>query len=43
VASAEGKRVSFIGEMWDEVGKIGEGSHTRYVINKAEFLKRLNQ
>jgi predicted thioesterase len=43
VASVEGKRISFTGEMWDEAGKIGDGSHTRYVVNRAEFLKRLNQ
>jgi len=40
VAAVEGKRISFTGEMWDEAGKIGEGTHIRYVINKEEFLKR---
>jgi len=41
VTAVEGKRVSFKGEMWDEVGRIGEGTHTRFVVNKEEFKKRL--
>ena len=41
VTAIEGRRVSFKGEMWDETGRIGEGAHTRYVINKDEFMKRL--
>jgi len=41
VTAIEGKRISFEGEMWDEQGKIGEGTHVRYVVNAAEFLKRL--
>jgi predicted thioesterase len=41
VVAVEGKRVSFTGEMWDEAGRIGEGSHIRYVVNQSEFIKRL--
>lgn len=41
VTAVEGKRIAFAGEMWDEQGKIGEGTHVRYVVNEAEFLKRL--
>lgn len=41
VSEVEGKRIAFAGEMWDEQGKIGEGTHVRYVVNEAEFLKRL--
>lgn len=41
VSAVEGKKIAFSGEMWDEQGKIGEGSHTRFVVNAAEFLKRL--
>jgi predicted thioesterase len=41
VTAVEGKRVSFSGEMWDEAGRIGEGTHTRFVVNKEEFKKRL--
>lgn len=42
VTSVEGKRVAFTGEMWDEQGKIGEGTHTRFVVNVLEFFKRLD-
>jgi fluoroacetyl-CoA thioesterase len=41
VTAVEGKKIGLSGEMWDEDGKIGEGTHTRYVVNDAEFLKRL--
>ena len=41
VTVVEGKKIALAGEMWDEDGKIGEGTHTRYVVNDAEFLKRL--
>ncbi len=41
VTAVEGKKIALTGEMWDEDGKIGEGTHTRYVVNDAEFLKRL--
>jgi len=41
VTGIEGKRISLAGEMWDEDGRIGEGTHLRYVVNDAEFLKRL--
>lgn len=41
VTAVEGKRISFAGEMWDEQGRIGEGTHVRYVVNQAEFIKRL--
>jgi predicted thioesterase len=42
VTAVDGKRISFKGEMWDEVGRIGDGTHTRYVINKAEFVTKLH-
>jgi predicted thioesterase len=29
--------------MWDEAGKIGEGTHTRYVINVEEFMKKVGK
>jgi fluoroacetyl-CoA thioesterase len=41
ITAVEGKKIQLTGEMWDEEGKIGEGTHTRYVVNDAEFLKRL--
>lgn len=41
VTGVAGKRIQFTGEMWDEQGRIGEGSHTRYAVEDAEFLRRL--
>ena len=41
VVAVDGRRISFTGEMWDEQGRIGEGAHTRYRVNDAEFLRRL--
>lgn len=36
----EGKRLYFSVEASDEKGKIGEGSHIRYIINSEDFMKR---
>lgn len=38
----EGKKLIFKVTAWDEKGKIGEGSHTRYIINVEEFMNKLN-
>lgn len=43
VTAVEGKKIGLTGEMWDEDGKIGEGTHTRCIVNDAEFLKRLGK
>ena len=42
VTAVEGKKLIFSGEMFDEDGKIGEGTHIRYVVNNADFVKRLS-
>ena len=41
VTGVEGKRITLVAEMWDEQGRIGEGSHIRFLVNDAEFLRRL--
>jgi fluoroacetyl-CoA thioesterase len=39
----EKNRLFFSVNAWDEDGKIGEGTHTRYIINTAAFMMRLNE
>lgn len=41
VASVDGRRVDFRVEIRDEVEKVGEGSHQRYIIDKDRFSKRV--
>jgi predicted thioesterase len=41
VISVEGSRVSFHVEAWDEMERIGVGSHQRVVIDEARFLRRV--
>jgi len=39
----EGMQVSFDLQAWDEGEQIGTGQHQRVVIDKARFLKRVNE
>lgn len=39
---AEGKRLLFKVEAYDEVEKIGEGLHERYIVNEQKFISRVN-
>lgn len=39
----DGKRLVFKVEAFDEVEKIGEGLHERYIIQMDKFLKKVNQ
>ncbi len=39
----DGKRLVFKVEAFDEVEKIGEGLHERYVINMDKFLSKVNE
>ncbi len=39
----DGKKLVFKLEANDEEGKIGEGTHTRYIINSKKFMEKLNQ
>jgi fluoroacetyl-CoA thioesterase len=37
----EGKKLTFAIEAFDEKEKIGEGSHTRYIINVEKFMEKV--
>ena len=39
--SAEGRKLSFKVKAWDEQGVIGEGNHTRFVVNRERFLSKV--
>lgn len=41
ISEVNGKKVTFTLEAWDEKGKIGEGTHIRYIINMEEFINKL--
>jgi fluoroacetyl-CoA thioesterase len=40
VVGVEGRKVTFRVQAWDEHELIGEGTHTRYVIDAARFMER---
>lgn len=37
----EGRKLTFSVKAWDEVGVIGEGRHTRFIVNRERFLAKL--
>ena len=40
--SENGKMIDFDVRAWDETGPIGQGKHTRAIINNARFLAKCN-
>ena len=39
----DGKKLEFIISAFDENGLIGEGTHSRFIIDKEKFLEKLNE
>lgn len=37
----EGRRLGFVVKAWDDKGVIGEGRHTRFVVDRERFLSKL--
>ena len=40
LTAIEGRKLTFQIEAWDEVEKVGEASHERYLIDKEKFVAR---
>ena len=36
------RRLVFSAEIWDEAGKIGEGTHERFIVDNERFLAKAN-
>ena len=36
----EGKKLFYKVEAFDDLGKIGQGLHTRYIVNSEDFIKK---
>lgn len=43
LVAVEGRRLTFRVEAFDEVEKVGEGTHRRYVIDVARFQQRVEE
>lgn len=41
ITEVEGNLITFAVETWDQVEKVGEGTHRRAVIDEARFLRRV--
>lgn len=43
LVKVEGRRLDFEVEAWDPIGKVGEGTHTRFVVNKEKFEAKVRE
>lgn len=43
LVKVEGRRLEFRVEAWDSQGKVGEGTHTRFVVNKEKFESKVRE
>ena len=39
----DGRALIFEVQAWDDEGKIGEGTHRRFIVNKDNFMKKLGE
>ena len=43
LTAVEGRKLTFKVEAWDDAEKIGEGTHTRYIVDLERFNQRFEQ
>lgn len=43
ILKVEGRRLVFKVEAWDEVERIGEGEHERFVVDRNRFMNRVQE
>lgn len=41
LTEVEGRKLTFAVKAWDDKGVIGEGEHTRFVVDRERFLSKL--
>ncbi len=41
LVEVDGRKLTFTVKAWDEKGVIGEGTHTRFVVDRERFLSKL--
>ncbi len=41
LTAVDGRKLTFAVKAWDEKGVIGEGEHTRFVVDRERFLSKL--
>ena len=41
LTQVEGRKLTFAVKAWDDKGVIGEGEHTRFVVDRERFLSKL--
>lgn len=41
LTEVEGRKLTFAVKAWDEKGTIGEGVHTRFIVDRERFLSKL--
>ena len=41
LVAIDGRKLSFKVKAWDEAGTIGEGNHTRFVVDRKRFLSKI--